>query len=232
MSALHSKGKLLHEKQLQIWFAEILMYLWTVSDLNHISHNSITVVFSAVKPSRYTSRVMWLHDDRPTFRKPSLSSSSGNWFIFIAFIRCESFRLWICKFVFFFLWTCFMRDGILSLQLFFVVNWSVLYFQPTVFFRFVIFLFCVCVWMLHVCTSVDFVIGCWVWTWTNKSLITVLLLLLLLLGVVVVVVVFWGDLGLDGWIILGWTCKRWDVSTWTELVWSRIETDGRRLWVR
>ena len=26
----------------------------------------------------------------------------------------------------------------------------------------------------------------------------------------------WGDLGVDGWIILGWISKRWDVGMWTE----------------
>jgi len=25
----------------------------------------------------------------------------------------------------------------------------------------------------------------------------------------------WGDLGVDGWIILGWICRRWDVGIWT-----------------
>jgi len=25
----------------------------------------------------------------------------------------------------------------------------------------------------------------------------------------------WGDLGVDGWIILGWISRRWDVGTWT-----------------
>jgi len=27
----------------------------------------------------------------------------------------------------------------------------------------------------------------------------------------------WGDLGVDGWIILGWISKRWDVCIWTGL---------------
>jgi len=27
----------------------------------------------------------------------------------------------------------------------------------------------------------------------------------------------WGDLGVDGWIILGWISRRWDVGTWTGL---------------
>ena len=36
----------------------------------------------------------------------------------------------------------------------------------------------------------------------------------------------WGDLGIDGWIILGWTSRRWDVDIWTGLDWPRIETGG------
>ena len=36
----------------------------------------------------------------------------------------------------------------------------------------------------------------------------------------------WGDLGVDGWIILGWMCRRWDVGIWTGLGWPRIETGG------
>jgi len=39
----------------------------------------------------------------------------------------------------------------------------------------------------------------------------------------------WGDLGVDGWIILGWISRRWDVGIWTGLGWHRIETDGGRL---
>ena len=27
----------------------------------------------------------------------------------------------------------------------------------------------------------------------------------------------WGDLGIDGWIILGWISRRWDVGIWTGL---------------
>jgi len=42
----------------------------------------------------------------------------------------------------------------------------------------------------------------------------------------------WGDLGIDGWIILGRICRRWDVGIWTGLGWPRIETVGGRLWVR
>ena len=39
----------------------------------------------------------------------------------------------------------------------------------------------------------------------------------------------WGDLGLDGWIILGWISRRWDVCIWTGLGLPRIETGGGRL---
>ena len=42
----------------------------------------------------------------------------------------------------------------------------------------------------------------------------------------------WGDLGVDGWIILGWVSRRWDVGMWTGLGWPRIGTGGGRLWVR
>ena len=28
---------------------------------------------------------------------------------------------------------------------------------------------------------------------------------------------YWGDLGVDGWIILGWISRRWDVGIWTGL---------------
>jgi len=38
-----------------------------------------------------------------------------------------------------------------------------------------------------------------------------------------------GDLGLDGWKILGRISRRWDVGIWTELGWPRIETGGGRL---
>jgi len=37
----------------------------------------------------------------------------------------------------------------------------------------------------------------------------------------------WGDLGVDGWIILGWISRRRDVGIWTGLGWPRMETgDG------
>jgi len=39
----------------------------------------------------------------------------------------------------------------------------------------------------------------------------------------------WGDLGVDGWIILGWISRRSDVCIWTGLGWPRIETGGGRL---
>jgi len=39
----------------------------------------------------------------------------------------------------------------------------------------------------------------------------------------------WGDLSVDGWIILGWISRRWDVGIWTGLGCSRIETGGGRL---
>ena len=39
----------------------------------------------------------------------------------------------------------------------------------------------------------------------------------------------WGDLGIDGWIILGRISRRWDVGMWTGLGWPRIETGGGRL---
>ena len=39
----------------------------------------------------------------------------------------------------------------------------------------------------------------------------------------------WGDLRVDGWIILGWISRRWDVGIWTGLGWARIETGGGRL---
>jgi len=40
---------------------------------------------------------------------------------------------------------------------------------------------------------------------------------------------YWGDLGVDGWIILGWISRRWDVVMWPGLGWPRIETGGERL---
>jgi len=31
-----------------------------------------------------------------------------------------------------------------------------------------------------------------------------------------------GNLGVDGWIILGWISRRWDVGIWTGLGWPMI----------
>jgi len=39
----------------------------------------------------------------------------------------------------------------------------------------------------------------------------------------------WGDLDVNGWIILGWISRRWDVDIWNGLGWPRIETGGGRL---
>jgi len=39
----------------------------------------------------------------------------------------------------------------------------------------------------------------------------------------------WGDLGVDGWVILGWISRRWNVGILTGLDWPRIETGGGRL---
>jgi len=39
----------------------------------------------------------------------------------------------------------------------------------------------------------------------------------------------WGDLDVDGWIILGRISRRWGVGIWTGLGWPRIETGGGRL---
>ena len=39
----------------------------------------------------------------------------------------------------------------------------------------------------------------------------------------------WGNLCVDGWIILGWISRRWDVVLWTELGWPRIGTGGGSL---
>jgi len=36
----------------------------------------------------------------------------------------------------------------------------------------------------------------------------------------------WGDLGLDGLIILGSISRVWDVGIWNGLGWPRIETGG------
>jgi len=39
----------------------------------------------------------------------------------------------------------------------------------------------------------------------------------------------WGNLGVDGRIILGWISRRWDVGICTGLGWPRIESGGGRL---
>ena len=39
----------------------------------------------------------------------------------------------------------------------------------------------------------------------------------------------WGDLGVNGWIILEWIFRRWDVGLWTGLGLPRIEAVGGRL---
>jgi hypothetical protein len=39
----------------------------------------------------------------------------------------------------------------------------------------------------------------------------------------------WGDLDVDGWMILGRISRKWDVDIWAELGWPRIETGGGRL---
>ena len=46
---------------------------------------------------------------------------------------------------------------------------------------------------------------------------------------ILVIYSHWGDLGVDGWIILGRISRRWDVGIWTGLGWPRIETGGGRL---
>ena len=35
-----------------------------------------------------------------------------------------------------------------------------------------------------------------------------------------------GDLGINGWIILGWNSRRWDVGVWTGLGWPSTGTGG------
>ena len=39
----------------------------------------------------------------------------------------------------------------------------------------------------------------------------------------------WGELGVDGSIIIGRISRRWDVGIWTGLGWPRIEIGGGRL---
>jgi len=40
---------------------------------------------------------------------------------------------------------------------------------------------------------------------------------------------YWGNLGVDEWIIIRRICRRWDGGIWTGLGWPRIETGGRHL---
>jgi len=39
----------------------------------------------------------------------------------------------------------------------------------------------------------------------------------------------WGDLGVDGWIILTWTSRKWDVVMWTGFRRPRRGTGGAAL---
>jgi len=39
----------------------------------------------------------------------------------------------------------------------------------------------------------------------------------------------WGEIGVDGWIMLRRISRRWDVGILTGLGWPRIETGGGRL---
>ena len=43
---------------------------------------------------------------------------------------------------------------------------------------------------------------------------------------------YWGDLGIDGLIILRWISRRCFVGVWTGLGWLRMETGGGGLYVR
>jgi len=36
----------------------------------------------------------------------------------------------------------------------------------------------------------------------------------------------WGDIGVDGWIIIRENTRRWNVGIWTGLGWPRIEIGG------
>jgi len=47
--------------------------------------------------------------------------------------------------------------------------------------------------------------------------------------IIIIIIIIIGDLGVDGWIILGWISRRWNVGIWTGLVWPRIETGGGSL---
>jgi hypothetical protein len=39
----------------------------------------------------------------------------------------------------------------------------------------------------------------------------------------------WGDLCVDGRIIIKWTFRKWNVGVWTGLSWPRIKTGGGHL---
>ena len=43
---------------------------------------------------------------------------------------------------------------------------------------------------------------------------------------------YWGDLGLDGWIILGWISRWCVVGVWTGLGWLRMRMFGGGLYMR
>jgi hypothetical protein len=45
--------------------------------------------------------------------------------------------------------------------------------------------------------------------------------------IIIIIIIHWGDLGVDGWIILGWISRRWDVGMWTGLGWPRTGTGGK-----
>ena len=41
----------------------------------------------------------------------------------------------------------------------------------------------------------------------------------------------WGDLGIDGWIILGWISRRCDVGIWIGLGWAGLAQDRDGWWM-
>jgi len=66
-------------------------------------------------------------------------------------------------------------------------------------------------WAVHVAHMGE-EIGCIVSSWGNRSKRS-----------------YWGDQGVDGWIILRRISRRWDVGIWTGLGWPRIGIGGGRL---